>query len=401
MPPKPKPWPYETWQWNNWWWYIDRTSLRFDENSKLIIVEGLEGLGKEEFAKELADELDMLYLPGANHDSWYIDCEGADLRDFNDLLMPRIKCFDEKDFARNPVGPVEGSCDRYRVRRYMLKYVNHIAAIRHIFNTGQGVVTCGSPFSDKVYFGAAYNAGWIDRTSRVDYLKYLDHSLFKLMRPNLIVYLDAPVDVVQNKIKERGNEWDKNSPVWSNRQYLTSIQTDFKRNFLQSEQDKCHVLMYDWSEPGDTEVVVEDIERLNFDWFDMWDKQQQDWRLPNEEHYGRRRYDVTCYSAYQEMIGCFNTDYYDCDQLIHTPEEVQNLDNVLYWMYGYQFSPGFNPGIDKNIWLKWGSHWSSCLKRCPLFWMEVDRTRPLSNFRGWKTSRPDDPGVYTQLKNMY
>ena len=40
--------------------------------------------------------------------------------------------------------------------------------------------------------------------------------------------------------------------------------------------------MYVWSEGGDTEVVVEDIERLNMDFFDKYDKQQQDWRMQKE-----------------------------------------------------------------------------------------------------------------------
>ena len=44
--------------------------------------------------------------------------------------------------------------------------------------------------------------------------------------------------------------------------------------------------MYDWSEGGDTEVVVEDIERLNMDYFDKYDKQQQDWRMLKEVRLG-------------------------------------------------------------------------------------------------------------------
>ena len=42
------------------------------------------------------------------------------------------------------------------------------------------------------------------------------------------------------------------------------------------------MLVYDWSDGGDTEVVVEDIERLNMDYFDKYDKQQKDWRMHNE-----------------------------------------------------------------------------------------------------------------------
>jgi hypothetical protein len=45
------------------------------------------------------------------------------------------------------------------------------------------------------------------------------------------------------------------------------------------------VLMYDWSEGGDTEVVVEDIERLNMDYWDKYDKQQKDWRMHTEVPY--------------------------------------------------------------------------------------------------------------------
>ena len=43
------------------------------------------------------------------------------------------------------------------------------------------------------------------------------------------------------------------------------------------------VLVYDWSEPGDIEIVVEDIEALNFDFLEETDEQQKDWRLHNEE----------------------------------------------------------------------------------------------------------------------
>lgn len=42
------------------------------------------------------------------------------------------------------------------------------------------------------------------------------------------------------------------------------------------------VLVYDWSEPGDAEVVVEDIENLNLDDIDYYDDQQSDWRFHNE-----------------------------------------------------------------------------------------------------------------------
>ncbi len=44
------------------------------------------------------------------------------------------------------------------------------------------------------------------------------------------------------------------------------------------------MLVYDWSEPGDTEIVVEDIEKLNFDYYGQFEEPQKDWRLYNEEY---------------------------------------------------------------------------------------------------------------------
>merc|ERR1712020_39425 len=109
---------------------------------------------------------------------------------------------------------------------------------------------------DYAYFDAAYNQGWIARESRVQY---------------------------------KGNEWDKNSPVWTNKQYLSDIYNELKRNFLKEQQRHSRVLVYDWSEPGDMEIVVEDIEALNFDFLEETDEQQKDWRLGTEERFAMMR----------------------------------------------------------------------------------------------------------------
>ena len=40
------------------------------------------------------------------------------------------------DFARNPVGPVEGCADRFHVALFVRKFEEHVHAIKHIFHTG-------------------------------------------------------------------------------------------------------------------------------------------------------------------------------------------------------------------------------------------------------------------------
>ena len=130
-----------------------------------------------------------------------------------------------------------------------------------------------STYSDFAYFYAAYNQGWMHRSSKRKYKALplsshghseanhlrqiqrkrllqcgsyvnnpfaarqfydamVDNTLHHILRPNLIVYLDASVDAVMEKIKARGNEWDKNSPVFSNATYLNDIYTTMKKEYL-------------------------------------------------------------------------------------------------------------------------------------------------------------------------
>ena len=351
-PTKPKPFPYEKKDFSPFWAMADRTTYRFDENSKLIVVDGAHAIGKSQFAQELAEELGMVYYPYPRMDDILINSYGVDIRQFDELMMPINKTYDEKDFARNPVGPVEGCGDRLHIDLYKEKFRNHIHALRHIFNTGQGVVMEGCAHNDYAYFEAAYNQGWIDRESRKTYKEICRMTLHTLMKPNLYIYLDAPVDIVMTNIEKRGNEWDKNSPVWTNKQYLTDIYNELKRNFLKEHQRHSRVLVYDWSEPGDIEIVVEDIEALNFDFLEETDEQQKDWRLHNEEGYSVARFkycNATQRNSLFKNVGNLPR-MYSCVHLWKDPHEVENMEEVLYWIKSERYAPGFNPDMgDKNL----------------------------------------------------
>ena len=57
-------------------------------------------------------------------------------------------------------------------------------------------------FANHLMFDACYNAGWIDRSTRTYMYNTKQHNMGYLLRPNLIIYLDAPVDVVSRPLKE-------------------------------------------------------------------------------------------------------------------------------------------------------------------------------------------------------
>ena len=57
---KPAPYPYLEKKFRYFTQLTDRTTPRLDENSKLIAVEGAHCIGKTDFAKELAEEFEMV-----------------------------------------------------------------------------------------------------------------------------------------------------------------------------------------------------------------------------------------------------------------------------------------------------------------------------------------------------
>jgi len=351
-----KPWNYDLYGYGYWQSLVDYTTKRFNDNSKVVVVEGPPGLKKTEFAKELAEELDMVYVPGANMDDYYINKYGYDLRELDHVFhYPRNVSYDEKKFAQDPTGQ-DGGLDRMQASLMQMRYEIYIDLLAHLFNTGQGIVTEKSPYSDYIWCEVAYKMGWIAKESRIYFNKIRKQTMPQLLRPNLIIYLDAPVDVVQAKIRERANTthpWEKNSPVYENTAYLKLLYDDYYKNYIKEASISSRVLMYDWSEGGDTEVVVEDIERLNMDYFDKYDKQQKDWRLHKQEEYNRKRIEFTDRNW---LILNQRVDYLDATRVDMTTEETFDFMFNAFKVPGTMYHYGFNEELGDSVTIRTDSH---------------------------------------------
>lgn len=344
--PRKKPWPYKTLGFNYWHSLMDVTVNRFNDNSKLIVVEGPPALEKTKFAKELADELDMVYVSGANMEEFYINSYGYDLRELDHLWsFEKNMSFDEKKFAQDPTA-YNGGLDRMQYELMHMHYCKYVDALAHIFNTGQGIVIEKSPHSEFVFTEACYKMGWIDKLSRMYMNKIRRQAVQTLLRPNLIIYLDAPVEVVQQKIRERSkttHPWEKNSPVYENTEYLKLLYDDLmKKQYIKEASIGSRVLMYDWSEGGETEVVVEDIERLNMDYFDKYDKQQEDWRMLTEDNYSKAR---IIYTNRRYKDRNFNVEFLDNDRIRRTADEYLEFQFNAHKVPGNKYIKGFNEDL--------------------------------------------------------
>lgn len=137
---RPAPYDYINKDYTFWEALFDKTTKRFDENSKVIwiniyidirlteqilceiikviVVEGPVASGKSKFAQELANDLDMLYIPEANLDLLYINPYGYDMRQLDDQLPASCKSFDVNNFLCNPNDPLSAT---FQLRMYTLR----------------------------------------------------------------------------------------------------------------------------------------------------------------------------------------------------------------------------------------------------------------------------------------
>ena len=88
-----------------------------------MVIDGPPALGKTEAAKAIAEELDMLFVPGYTMDNYYINGYGFDLRELDyKIKYDRVKSYDEKKFSQDPLGQ-DGGLDRMLYQLFVLRYI--------------------------------------------------------------------------------------------------------------------------------------------------------------------------------------------------------------------------------------------------------------------------------------
>jgi len=342
--------------------FYDRTNTRMNANSRVIMLDGAHAVGKTDLAHKLADEFDMKVFEYPSMTKYYTDYYGVSLADYAGHLNPLNRPWDEKDFSRNPTGPLEGACDRYIVQDYVNVFYQYMLATAHLMNTGQGVIIEGNPWSHYAHLEAAFNQGWVERQTRTAYKDMTFRTLYYLQRPHVIIYLDAPAEAVMKNIKARGNAWDKNSPVWTNKRYLKDIYNEKTRRYLPKHQIHSNVLVYDWSTPGEVEVVTDDLEKLELDMVDEYSELMRDWtRFRAETHSTILRSRFANLMERERMLkGIFSEEFTQCENMMRSPADARNLEQVMNYMPSTRFAPGFNRAMgDKNITMNCNHYWAA------------------------------------------
>ncbi|XP_067005754.1 NADH dehydrogenase [ubiquinone] 1 alpha subcomplex subunit 10, mitochondrial [Anabrus simplex] len=333
---RPTPWPYKEKKYTFLQALFDHTTHRFDENSKIIVVEGPIASGKTEFAKCLAEDLDMLHLPEVTMDMFYINSYNYDLRQLDTLLPESCKSYDVKSFCQNPK---HENTARFQIQMYQLRYSQYIDALAHVLSTGQGVVLERCAYSDFVFVETMFKSGYISKGAKSVYYELVKNTITEIMRPHLVIYLDIPVAKVQERIKKRNVSYEVNSKVFTP-QYLTTMEEVYKQHYLKDISSHAELLVYDWSEKGDVEVVVEDIERIDFDRFDKNDNKMKDWRMAGEWDWKEAR--MLYASEKNILMNYFNVPRFDVPELTVSPNEAFVWHKVMNNAPGNKYTLGYN-----------------------------------------------------------
>lgn len=289
----------------------------------------------------------MLYLPEANLDMIYINQYGYDLRKLDEQLPPDCRSFDVNNFLMSPKHKLVAS---FQIRQYNVRFSQYVDALAHVFSTGQGVVLDRSPYSDFVFVETMYSQGYLSKAAKSFYYEIRKNTLPEILRPHLVIYLDIPVEKVKENIKKRNIPYEVKSQVL-NDNYLNTMEKVYKQQYLKQISQHAELLIYDWSCGGDSEVVVEDIERIEFKRADDNDTKLSDWVFHTEEEMGVAR---SYYADKKDLImNHFNVPRYDVSEMIIDAEDAKLMFDILNEAPGNKFDKGFNANMgDKNILFK-------------------------------------------------
>lgn len=179
---------------------FDRPHHYFDLNSHLITVEGNIGVGKAKIARKVADYFGLQCVDDVNEDQLHVipmnDSIQFDMRLYNNGLPRKAKTYTREMFW-NDENPVKyGKLLLLQLHHYYWRYWNCCRGMAHLFNTGQGMVTDRSPWTDNVMALALKECGLLSEPAYKYYNLVRCESIPNIWRPNIIIYIKASPETV-------------------------------------------------------------------------------------------------------------------------------------------------------------------------------------------------------------
>ncbi|CAH8622738.1 unnamed protein product [Schistosoma bovis] len=226
-----------------------KTMDRFNDNSKVIVVEGNIASGKSNVAAKLAKYLDMEYFPDPTEDDIYVyrNVEpNFDIRCHNFLLPDYAKYYTCEMFWNEPDLINKGKGLYLQYHFYLRRYWNYLRALCHLFNTGQGVVIDRSPFSEFIFAEAMHKCNYLSERGLLWFKQNHTMTINNLWKPHLLVYIKAPIKQIREKIKKRNIPWEVNARNLTD-EFLNAYEDLLGNYYIENMDRYSHILTVDGS----------------------------------------------------------------------------------------------------------------------------------------------------------
>lgn len=139
----------------------------------------------------------------------------------------------------------------------------HEGAIRREWNDGAVTIFDRSIYGDAAFAYLLHDDGLIDDDGYDAYLLHRECMERFLLAPQMVIFLDSPVDTLMGRIERRGRECEKGLP----RLYQARLVSAYKKVVLPELAKRTEVLTLDWAD-GDHEsgrmrtILKQNIGRL-------------------------------------------------------------------------------------------------------------------------------------------
>jgi NADH dehydrogenase (ubiquinone) 1 alpha subcomplex subunit 10 len=171
-------------------------------------------------------------------------------------------------------------------------------------------------------------------------------SITDLLRPHVVIYLDIPPEMCVENVKKRGVPHEVNSPL-NCVDFYRYMEESYKEEILPELNRHAEVLVYDWKEGGDIDLIIEDLEALDFDQYEKLTQKMEDWKYYRDTDFDDIRKVLTLHRCW--FYRWFSQPEYNHPSVLIDQESAE-IRQMVYNHHNMNFVDGYDP--DKHPWWK-------------------------------------------------